>query len=67
MHEQILIVDDEHDTTELLRYNLQKANYEPLIARNGEEATPRPETAPLFTVSFLEARATAARLIREVA
>jgi signal transduction histidine kinase len=38
MHEQILIVDDEHDTTELLRYNLQKANYEPLIARNGEEA-----------------------------
>jgi two-component system sensor histidine kinase/response regulator len=38
MHEQILIVDDEHDTIELLRYNLQKANYVPLIARNGEEA-----------------------------
>jgi signal transduction histidine kinase len=38
MHEQILIVDDEYDTIELLRYNFQKANYEPLIARNGEEA-----------------------------
>lgn len=38
MHEQILIVDDERDTTELLRYNLQKANYVPIIARNGEEA-----------------------------
>lgn len=38
MHEQILIVDDEHDTTELLRYNLQRENYQPLIARNGKEA-----------------------------
>jgi signal transduction histidine kinase len=38
MHEQVLIVDDEHDTRELLRYNLLKANYVPLIACNGKEA-----------------------------
>ncbi len=38
MTEQILIVDDEKDTAELLRYNLQKANYQTLIARDGKEA-----------------------------
>jgi len=38
MNEQVLIVDDENDTVELLRYNLEKANYQPVIARNGEEA-----------------------------
>lgn len=38
MNEQILIVEDEDDTAELLRYNLQKANYRTVIARNGEEA-----------------------------
>ncbi len=38
MNEQVLIVDDENDTIELLRYNLEKANYQPVIARNGEEA-----------------------------
>lgn len=38
MKEQILIVDDEHYTVELLRYNLEKENYGTLVARNGEEA-----------------------------
>jgi signal transduction histidine kinase len=38
MKEQVLIVDDEQDVAELLRYNLAKANYEPIVAYNGEEA-----------------------------
>lgn len=35
---QILIVEDEHDCAELLRYNLHKAGYQTIIARSGEEA-----------------------------
>ena len=35
---QILIVEDENDCAELLRYHLQKENYQTVIARNGEEA-----------------------------
>ena len=38
MKEQILIVEDENDCAELLRYHLQKENYETVIARNGKEA-----------------------------
>jgi two-component system sensor histidine kinase/response regulator len=38
MNNQILIVEDENDTAELLRYNLEKENYETLVARNGEDA-----------------------------
>ncbi len=38
MKKQILIVEDEYDCAELLRYNLQKENYETVIARSGEEA-----------------------------
>ncbi len=38
MKDQILIVEDENDTVELLRYNLEKENYGTLIARNGEDA-----------------------------
>ncbi len=38
MHEQVLIVEDEHDVAELLRYNLEKENYRTLVARNGAEA-----------------------------
>lgn len=38
MHNQILIVEDENDTVELLRYNLEKENYETLVARTGEDA-----------------------------
>lgn len=38
MTQQILIVEDEQDTVELLRYNLEKNGYAAVIARNGEEA-----------------------------
>lgn len=38
MNQQILIVEDEQDTVELLRYNLEKNGYAAVIARNGEEA-----------------------------
>lgn len=38
MKKQILIVEDENDCAELLRYHLQKENYEAVIARNGKEA-----------------------------
>lgn len=35
---QILIVEDEHDCAELLRYNFHKEGYQTIIARSGEEA-----------------------------
>ncbi len=38
MNNQVLIVEDENDTVELLRYNLEKENYETLIAHNGVDA-----------------------------
>jgi len=38
MKKRILIVEDENDCAELLSYNLQKENYETVIARNGKEA-----------------------------
>jgi two-component system sensor histidine kinase/response regulator len=38
MHEQVLIVEDEHDVVELLKYNLEKVNYRTLVAHSGEEA-----------------------------
>ncbi len=38
MKKQVLIVEDEPDCAELLRYHLQKEDYEAVIARNGEEA-----------------------------
>jgi signal transduction histidine kinase len=38
MKEQILIVEDEQDTAELLRYNLEQSGYRAVRARNGEEA-----------------------------
>ncbi|HUI68276.1 MAG TPA: response regulator [Nitrospirota bacterium] len=38
MHEQVLIVEDEQDVVELLRYNLEKENYRVLVAHSGEEA-----------------------------
>jgi signal transduction histidine kinase len=38
MKEQVLIVEDGHDTVELLRYNLQKEDYQTVIARTGAEA-----------------------------
>ncbi len=38
MEERILIVDDEPDTVELLRYNLEQNGYSAVIARTGKEA-----------------------------
>ena len=38
MTARILVVDDELPIVELLSYNLKRANYEVLIARDGEEA-----------------------------
>ncbi|HTG00823.1 MAG TPA: hybrid sensor histidine kinase/response regulator [Nitrospirota bacterium] len=36
--ERILIVDDEQDVVDLLRYNLEKADYETIVALNGLDA-----------------------------
>src|SRR5690554_2285597 len=36
--EKILLVDDDPDTLEIIKYNLQKENYRVLTADNGEEA-----------------------------
>ncbi|HUI46873.1 MAG TPA: response regulator [Nitrospirota bacterium] len=36
--ERILIVDDEQDVVDLLRYNLEKADYETVVALNGHQA-----------------------------
>lgn len=38
MNKHILIVEDEQDCAELLRYHLQKENYQTVIVRNGDEA-----------------------------
>lgn len=38
MKKQILVVEDENDCAELLKYHLQKENYDTVIARNGKEA-----------------------------
>jgi len=42
--ERILIVDDEQDVADLLQYNIDKAGYKTIVARNGLEAL---ETARL--------------------
>jgi two-component system alkaline phosphatase synthesis response regulator PhoP len=39
--EQILVVDDEEDILELLRYNLQKEGYQVICSANGEDAVAR--------------------------
>jgi two-component system, sensor histidine kinase and response regulator len=36
--ERILIVDDEQDVADLLRYNLEKAHYETVVALSGQQA-----------------------------
>ena len=38
MSARILIVDDEPPIVDMLSYNLQRANYEVIIARDGQEA-----------------------------
>lgn len=42
----ILVADDEKDIVELLRYNLQKAGYTILAARNGKEALEQAQHLP---------------------
>lgn len=44
MEELVLIVEDEKDTVELLKYNLQKEGYRTVTAINGEEAMTALET-----------------------
>jgi two-component system alkaline phosphatase synthesis response regulator PhoP len=41
MKEKILVVDDEHDILELLRYNFTRNGYEVIIAANGKTALER--------------------------
>ncbi len=38
MNELILIVEDEEDVAEVMRYNLQKAGYRTVVAEDGEQA-----------------------------
>jgi two-component system response regulator VicR len=38
MSAKILIVDDEPPIIDVLSYNLKRANYEVVVARNGEQA-----------------------------
>ncbi|MGD8625961.1 MAG: response regulator, partial [Anaerolineae bacterium] len=38
MSARILIVDDEPPIVDMLEYNLQRANYEVIVARDGEQA-----------------------------
>jgi two-component system, OmpR family, alkaline phosphatase synthesis response regulator PhoP len=43
---RVLVVDDERDILDLLRYNLQREGYEVLTAQNGEEALAKASTRP---------------------
>ncbi len=38
MNELILIVEDEEDVAQVMRYNLQKAGYRTIVAEDGEQA-----------------------------
>ncbi|HTP14170.1 MAG TPA: response regulator, partial [Bacteroidota bacterium] len=46
MSRKILVVDDEKDIVELLKYNLQKEGYKVLTAYNGKEALERAAQHP---------------------
>jgi two-component system, OmpR family, alkaline phosphatase synthesis response regulator PhoP len=43
-HETVLLVDDEEDILELLRYNLSREGYRTILAASGEEALKRAES-----------------------
>ncbi len=45
-HERILVVDDEEDILELLRYNLTKEDYHVTVAASGEDCLRHVETEP---------------------
>lgn len=46
MKNKILIVDDEKDIVEMLKYNLEKEGYEVLSARNGKDALEQAQSHP---------------------
>ena len=46
MPKKILVVDDEKDIVELLKYNLQKEGYKVITAYNGKEALERAQQRP---------------------
>ncbi|HEY6951616.1 MAG TPA: response regulator transcription factor [Bacteroidota bacterium] len=46
MPKKILVVDDEKDIVEMLKYNLQKEGYKVLTAHNGKEALERAQQIP---------------------
>jgi two-component system phosphate regulon response regulator PhoB len=45
-HEAVLVIEDEEDIAELVRYNLQKQGYRVSLAASGEEAMERIAAAP---------------------
>jgi two-component system phosphate regulon response regulator PhoB len=45
-NETILVVEDEEDILELVRYNLEKEGYEPVLAESGEDALAAVEAQP---------------------
>jgi len=46
MQKKILVVDDERDIIDLLKYNLQKEGYKVITANNGKEAMERAQQHP---------------------
>jgi two-component system alkaline phosphatase synthesis response regulator PhoP len=46
VNKKVLVVDDEKDIVELLRYNLRKEGYEVIVAQNGQEALERMTARP---------------------
>jgi DNA-binding response OmpR family regulator len=50
MQETILIVDDERDIIDLLKYNLQKEDFRVLIAHNGKDALAQLANKPNLVV-----------------
>jgi two-component system alkaline phosphatase synthesis response regulator PhoP len=50
MHSTILVVDDEKDILELLRYNLEKEGYRVLTAQDGKEALKLVKQSPELVV-----------------
>lgn len=46
MKKRILVVDDERDIVELLRYNLRSEGYDVLVARNGKEGLEKAAAVP---------------------
>ena len=63
MAEAILIVDDEQDVLDLLVYNLQKAGYKTISARDGATALQkaRDEVPSLIVLDLMLPRWTARR------